>query len=108
LDRERSQDSPTPHVTDIPPQSTSRIKARVFSTQHHHKMRDKYAKSKRVDLAVAAIRRGEFAHFTDAADHYECSRTAVSRRVRGLTKSKKQADSFWRQCLTDEEEEVLI
>lgn len=32
----------------------------------------------------------------------------MSRRIRGLTKSKKDADSFWNQCLTNEQEEVLI
>ena len=71
-------------------------------------MRDIYTKSIRVDKAVAAIQRGEFIHFNNAADYYECSRTAVSRRIRGLTKSKKQANSFWHQCLTIEQEEVLI
>jgi DNA-binding Lrp family transcriptional regulator len=59
-------------------------------------MRDKYAKSKRVDAAVAVIQRGEFLHFSDIVKKYGYSREAVSRRVRGLTKSKKQADSFWR------------
>ena len=71
-------------------------------------MRDIYTKSIRIDKAVAAIQRGEFVHFKNAADHYRCSRSAVSRRLRGLTKSKKQANSFWHQCLTIEQEEVLI
>ena len=71
-------------------------------------MRDKYAKSKAIDEAIAAIRRGEFSDYGNAARKYGCTHTAVSRRIRGLTKSKKQADSFWRQCLTDEQEEVLI
>ena len=57
-------------------------------------MRDIYTKSIRIDKAVAAIQRGEFIHFNNAADHYKCSRSAVSRRMRGLTKSKKQANSF--------------
>jgi Tc5 transposase DNA-binding domain len=71
-------------------------------------MRDKYAKSKAIDAAVDAIQRGEFTDYASAAREYKCDRGAVSRRIRGLTKSKKQADSFWRQCLTDEQEEVLI
>jgi hypothetical protein len=71
-------------------------------------MRDKYVKSKRIDAAVAAIRRGEFSDYAKAAKEYKCDRGAVSRRIRGLTKSKKEADSFLRQCLTDEQEEVLI
>jgi hypothetical protein len=71
-------------------------------------MRDKYAKSKRIDAAIGAIQRGEFTVYSDAADYYECSRSAVSRRMRGLTKSRKEALSFWHQCLTDEQEEILI
>jgi hypothetical protein len=71
-------------------------------------MRAKYLNSKRVDAAVAAIRRGEFTVYADAAREYKCDRGAVSRRIRGLTKSRKEALSFWHQCLTDEQEEVLI
>ncbi len=71
-------------------------------------MRDKFLKSKAVDSAVAAIQRGECTDYSDAAKKYKCSRTAVSRRVRGLTKTKQEANSFWHQCLTIEQEEVLI
>jgi hypothetical protein len=71
-------------------------------------MRDKITKSSRIDAAVAAIQRGEFADYSNAAVHYKCSHTAVSRRVRGLTKLKKEANSFWHQCLTIKQEEVLI
>jgi hypothetical protein len=71
-------------------------------------MRDKYVKSKRIDAAIAAIRRGEFTLYAAAAKEYECDRGAVSRRIRGLTKSRKEALSFWHQCLIDEQEEVLI
>jgi hypothetical protein len=71
-------------------------------------MRDKYAKSKAIDEAIGAIKRGEFVHYSDAARKYNCDRSALSKRIRGLTKSKKDADSFWRQCLTNEQEEVLI
>jgi hypothetical protein len=71
-------------------------------------MRDKFANSKRVDAAVATIRRGEFSDYSNVAVEYECDRSAVSRRIRGLTKSRKAATSFWRQCLTDKQEEVLI
>jgi hypothetical protein len=96
------------HVTEIPYQNTTHIKTREKVDNNNNKMRDKYANSKRVDAVVVAIQRGEFVHFFNAVKKYEYSREAVSRRVRGLTKSKKQADSFWRQCLSDEEEEVLI
>ena len=71
-------------------------------------MRDKYLKSKAVDAAVAAIQRGEFVDYSKAVKHFKCSRTAVSRRVQGLTKTKREANSFWHQYLTIEQEEVLI
>jgi Tc5 transposase DNA-binding domain len=71
-------------------------------------MRDNFLKSGAVDAAVGAIQRGEFADYSNAAKHFKCSRTAVSRRVRGLTKTKREANSFWHQCLTIEQGEVLI
>ncbi len=71
-------------------------------------MRDEITKSSRIDAAVAAIRRGEFTDYANAAKHFKCSETGVSRRMRGLTKTKKEANSFWHQCLTIEQEEVLI
>jgi hypothetical protein len=71
-------------------------------------MRDKIDKSARIDEAVAAIQRGEFSDYTNAARKYGCDRSSLSRRIRGLTKSKKDANSFWHQCLTIEQEEVLI
>lgn len=71
-------------------------------------MRDKYVKSARIDAAIAAIQRGEFSDYANVAKHYRCDYGAVSRQIRGLTKSKKDADLFWRQCLTIEQEEVLI
>jgi uncharacterized protein YoaH (UPF0181 family) len=71
-------------------------------------MRDIYTKTLRIDKAVAAIQRGEFIHYANAAKKYGYSRSAVSRRIRALTKSKKDTISFWQQCLTNEQEEVLI
>jgi alkylated DNA nucleotide flippase Atl1 len=71
-------------------------------------MHDKYVKSRQVDEAVAAIQRGEFSNYVNAANKYGCHASAVSRRIRGLTKSKKEANLFWHQCLTIEQEEVLI
>ena len=65
-------------------------------------------KSARVTEAVDAIKRGEFSDYTKAAQHFRCSHSAVSRRVRGLTRTRKEANSFWHQCLTIEQEEVLI
>jgi len=65
-------------------------------------------KSGRITKAVDTVGRGEFSDYTKAADHFKCSRSAVSRRVRGLTKTRKEANSFWHQCLTIKQEEVLI
>lgn len=95
-------------LTEVPHQSTLRTKTRLNAFHHHNKMRDIYTKTLRIDKAVAAIQRGEFVHYANAAKHYKCSRSAVSRRMRALTKSKKDANSFWYQCLTNEQEEVLI
>jgi hypothetical protein len=57
-------------------------------------MRDIYAKSLRIDKAVAAIQRGEFSYYANAAKYYKCDRGALSRRIKGLTKSKKLANLF--------------
>jgi hypothetical protein len=82
-------------VTEVPHQSTSRTKARFTRPYHHYKMRDKITKSSRIDAVVAVIQRGEFVDYSNIAVHYKCSYTAVSRRVRGLTKLKKEANLFW-------------
>jgi hypothetical protein len=57
---------------------------------------------------VAAIQRGEFTHYTDIAREFKYNRSTVSRRIRSLTKSKKEANSFWYQYLTIKLEEYLI
>ena len=65
-------------------------------------------KSARVDKAVSAIRRGEFTDYSKAAAHFGCHCTAVSKRIRGLTKTRQDANSFYQQCLTIAQEETLI
>ena len=65
-------------------------------------------KSAKVEKAVAAIKAGEFTDYSKAAARYGCDRTSVSKRIRGLTKSRKDALSFWCQCLTTTQEETLI
>jgi hypothetical protein len=54
-----------------------------------------------INAAVTAIQRGEFTDYTKAAEHFKCSHSAISRRVRGLTKPRKLANTI-------EQEEVLI
>jgi hypothetical protein len=95
-------------VTEVPCKSTSRTKARVIERTITTMKMARGDKSKAIDAAVDAIKRGEFGDYGKAAKQFKCSRTAVSRRVRGLAKSRKDANSFWHQCLTIEQEEVLI
>jgi hypothetical protein len=65
-------------------------------------------KSAAISKAVLAIRSGEFTDYSLAARAHGCDRTAISGRVRGLTKTRKDVNSFFHQCLTDDQEEVLI
>jgi len=61
-----------------------------------------------VTKAVLAIRLGEFKDYSNAAKKFYCSYTAVMRRIKGLTKTWQEANSFYHQCLTTDKEEVLI
>jgi Tc5 transposase DNA-binding domain len=65
-------------------------------------------KSALISQAVTAFRAGEFTDYSKAAAHFGVDRTSVSKRVKGLTKTRKEANSFYLQCLTDDQEEVLI
>jgi hypothetical protein len=65
-------------------------------------------KSARIAAAIAAIQSGEITDYSKAAAKFNVDRTTISKRIRGLTKSRRDADSFWRQCLTNAEEETLI
>jgi hypothetical protein len=65
-------------------------------------------KSARIASAIAAIRSGEIKDYSKAAAKFNVDCTTISKRIRGLTKSRKDADSFWRQCLTNAQEETLI
>jgi hypothetical protein len=65
-------------------------------------------KSAQITKAVLAIRSGECRDYSNAAKKFHCSYTAVIRRIRGLTKTRQEANSFYHQCLTSDQEEVLI
>jgi hypothetical protein len=65
-------------------------------------------KSAQVTKAVLVICLGECKDYSNAAKKFYCSYTAVIRRINGLTKTRQEAYSFYLQCLTDDEEEVLI
>jgi hypothetical protein len=80
-------------LTDFPHQSTSRTKARL-NTFHHHKIRDKFLKSKAINAVINAIRRGEFTDYSNTTKYFKYSRIVVSRHVRGFSKTKKETNSF--------------
>jgi hypothetical protein len=65
-------------------------------------------KSALVTKAVLVIRSGEFKDYSNAAKKFHCSHMAVMRRIKGLTKTWQEVNSFYHQCLTTDEEEVLI
>ena len=65
-------------------------------------------KSALVDAAVTTFQRGESTDYSKAARHFKCDRMAVSRRIRGLTKTRKEATHFYHAVLTVEQGEVLI
>jgi hypothetical protein len=57
---------------------------------------------------VLIIRSGEYTDYSNAAKKFHCSHTAVIRRIKGLIKTRQEANSFYHQCLTNNQEEVLI
>ena len=65
-------------------------------------------KSARIAEAIAAIQSGEITDYSQAARKYDIHHTTLSKRIRGLTKSRKEANSFYYQCLTNAQEETLI
>jgi hypothetical protein len=65
-------------------------------------------KSALITKAVLAIRSGECTDYSNAAKKFHYSYTAVIRRIKGLTKTRQEAYSFYHQCLTNDEEETLI
>jgi hypothetical protein len=71
-------------------------------------MGDKFIKSCYINNATAAIRRGEFSNYANVAREYKCNRGALFTRIRSLTKSKKNTNSYWYYCLIIKQEELLI
>ena len=65
-------------------------------------------KSARITAAVKAFKSGKYTDYNTAAIAYDIDRTSDLKRIRGLTKTQKEANSFYHQCLTNEQEEVLI
>jgi hypothetical protein len=65
-------------------------------------------KSALVTKAVLAIRRGEFQDYSNTVKKFHYSHMAVIRRIKGQTKTRQEANSFYHQYLTNNEEETLI
>jgi hypothetical protein len=61
-----------------------------------------------ISKAKAAIESGECANYAEAARKFKIDRTSVSKRCRGKTRSKSQFLSENHQCLTTDQEELLI
>jgi hypothetical protein len=80
------------HVNALPQQASNRTPAPKHAKTRpttNYKIRNIYTKSIRIDKAVAAIQRGDFIYFSNVANYYKYSRTAVLQRIKGLTKLKK-------------------
>jgi len=52
-------------------------------------------KSALVTKAVLIIRSWEFKDYSNAAKKFYCSYTAVIRRIKGLTKTRQEVNSFY-------------
>jgi hypothetical protein len=51
-------------------------------------------KSARIAAAIAAIQSGEIKDYSKAAAKFNVDRMMISKQIRGLTKLRKDADSF--------------
>ena len=65
-------------------------------------------KSALVTAAVEAFRRGDYSTLTAVAHAKGVHPTAVQRRLNGLTKTRREANSSYHQYLTNIQEELLI
>jgi hypothetical protein len=65
-------------------------------------------KSYRIDQAVAAMESGKFSDYSEAAKEFGVDRTSISKRCRGKTRPKGVFLSESHQCLTTQQEELLI
>ena len=74
-------------VTEFPTQIPPQIKSHFFAPLHNTLKMAREDSSARVKKAVSVIKRGEFRDYFKAARHYNYDQTAVSKRIRGLTKT---------------------
>jgi hypothetical protein len=59
-------------------------------------------KSAQVTEAVLAICSGEYIDYSNTIKKFHCSHMAVIRRIKGLTKTRQEANSFYHQCLIND------
>jgi hypothetical protein len=95
-------------LTEFPPQIPSRLKSRDLSALTLDNTMAKTDLSARIAAAIHAIESGECADYTEAALKFEVDRTTISKRIRGITQSREDANLECRQCLTIAQEETLI
>jgi len=74
-----------PIPVKIPPKISQNL------PHYDHLIMARADKSAAVNAAVEAIRRGEFIDYSKAAEHFKCDRTSISKRMRGLTKTRREA-----------------
>ncbi|KAF8851538.1 hypothetical protein BDZ45DRAFT_679042, partial [Acephala macrosclerotiorum] len=65
-------------------------------------------KSALVTSAVEAIRSGRFSSAKEAGREFKVHHTAVTRKLNGRTKTRREAQSFYHQALTNNQEELLV
>src|ERR1700760_4970052 len=61
-----------------------------------------------MNKVLALLKSGEFTVIAQAAQKYGVDRTTLSRRARYKTTSRAEANSIYRQFLTNPQEELLI
>jgi hypothetical protein len=61
-----------------------------------------------ITKAVLAICLGEYRDYSNTTKKFYYSYTAIIRRIRSLIKIQQESNSFYHQCLTSNQEEVLI
>jgi hypothetical protein len=58
-------------------------------------MHNKFIKLSCINKAVAVIQKGEFTYYTNIARKFKYNYSTISRQIRSLIKSKKEANLFW-------------
>jgi hypothetical protein len=85
-------------VTDfplrIPPRYKSHLKSHFSVGDYYVSNMARTDKSARIAAAIAAIQSGEITDYSKAAAKFSVDRTMISKRICGLTKLRRDANSF--------------